>query len=223
MATITSEPPPMMRRDPSPVLSTTRESFVPRILIPDQVEPLRAVLLLQPVVQFLPARCPAQELAAMTLVHPPECPMLHMPSLTPSPGQPRGRMFLQILLFHHQEISLEETVAYWTIQPNYHMTAMDFPPNIQATVLALLLQQRKDLPMRCIKQDRGAVQGQEQDSKALKQAWQSMGVLLASRTHPHPLTIPKDTHNECRLMCEENINILLEFMLSTLLHNLYKS
>lgn len=54
--------------------------------------------------------------------------------------------------------------------------------------------------MRCIQQDKGAVKG----SKVLRLGWHSMGAPLASPTHLHPLTIPKDTHSGCRLMFEKH-------------------
>lgn len=54
--------------------------------------------------------------------------------------------------------------------------------------------------MRCIQQDKGAVKG----SKVLRLGWHSLEALLASPTHLHPLTIPKDTHSGCRLMFEKH-------------------
>lgn len=84
--------------------------------------------------------------------------------------------------------------------------------------------------MRCTQQDKGQGQGQGQgqvqvqgqgqgqgpgqgqDSKVPKLDWESMEAPLASHTHLHPLTIPTDTHNGCRLMCEEVIHMLLDLL-----------
>lgn len=139
MATTTSEPPPTTRRDPSPVSSTTRESFALQTQTPGQAAPHPEDLQLRSAVQFLPARCQGPGQAATTLARPPGCPTLPTPNSTPSLGRHRGRKLLQILLSLHPEITPEETVACWTAQPNCHTTATDIPPSIPATAWASLL------------------------------------------------------------------------------------
>lgn len=60
-------------------------------------------------------------------------------------------------------------------------------------------------------QDLDQDQDQDQDHKVLKQGWESMEAPLASHTHLHLLTIRRDTHNECRLMCEKVVYKLFGF------------
>lgn len=79
--------------------------------------------------------------------------------------------------------------------------------------------------MRCTQRDKGQGRGQDQDQdqdqdldqdqdqdhKVLKQGWESMEAPLASHTHLHLLTIRRDTHNGCRLMCEKVVYKLFGF------------
>lgn len=60
-------------------------------------------------------------------------------------------------------------------------------------------------------QDQDLDQDQDQDHKVLKQGWESMEAPLASHTHLHLLTIRRDTHNGCRLMCEKVVYKLFGF------------
>lgn len=138
MATTTSEPPPMMRRAPSPVPSTTRGSFAPRTRTADQPVPLPADPQVLPAVLFPPVQCQAQGQVATTPARLPGCPMPPTPSSTPSPGCRRASKHLQIQLFNLLEITLETAVC-WTAQPSWPMTTTDTPLSIPATAWALLL------------------------------------------------------------------------------------
>lgn len=136
-ATTTSEPPPTTRRAPSPMPSTTRESFGPRTQTADRLVPHPVGLQHLPVVRCPPARCQVQGLDVTTPVPLPGCLMPPMPSLTPSPGWHRASRHLPIQLFSRLEIT-PETVACWTAQPSLPMTTTDTPPSIPATAWALL-------------------------------------------------------------------------------------
>lgn len=137
MATTTSEPPPTMRRAPSPVPSTTRESFAPRTRTADQPVPLPADRQAPPAVLFPPVQCQAQGQVATTPARLPGCPMPPTPSSTPSPGRHRASKHLPIQRFNHLEIT-PGTAAFWTAQPSWPMTTTDTPPSIPATAWALL-------------------------------------------------------------------------------------
>lgn len=137
MATTTSEPPPTMRRAPSPVPSTTRESSAPRTQTVDQPVPLPADPQLPPAAPFPLAQCQAQGQAATTPAPLPGCPMPPTPSSTPSPGQRRVSKHLPIQLFSRLEIT-PETAACWTAQPSWLMTTTDILPSMPATAWALL-------------------------------------------------------------------------------------
>lgn len=137
MATTMSEPPPMMRRAPSPVPSTTRESFAPPTQTADQPVPRPVDPQLPPVVPFLLAQCQAQGQAATTPAPLPGCPTPPTPSSTPSPGRRRASKHLPIQLFNRPEIT-PETAACWTTQPSWLMTTTDTPPSIPATAWVLL-------------------------------------------------------------------------------------
>lgn len=137
MVTTMSEPPPMMRRAPSPVPSTTRANSVPRTQTADQPVPPPADPQLAPVVLFPPVQCQVQGQAAMTLAHLPGCPMPPMLSSTPSPGWRRASKHLPIQLFSHLE-NTPETAACWTAQHSWPTTTTDTLPSIPATEWALL-------------------------------------------------------------------------------------
>ncbi len=136
-ATTTSEPPPTMRRDPSPEPSTIRESFVPQTQTADQLVPLPADPQLPPAVPFPPAQCQARGRAATTPAPLPGCPTPPTPNSTPSPGRRRASQHLPIQLFSRLEIT-PETAACWTAPPSWLMTTTDIPPSIPATAWALL-------------------------------------------------------------------------------------
>lgn len=137
MATTTSEPPPTMRRAPSLVPSSTRESFAHRTQIADQLVPPPVDPQLQQAVPFPPVQCRGQEQGATTPAPLPGCPMPPMPSSTPSPGWLRARKRLPTQLFNRLEIT-PGTAACWTAPPSWLMTTMDTPPSIPATAWALL-------------------------------------------------------------------------------------
>lgn len=132
-----SEPPPTMRRAPSLVPSTTRESFARRTQIADQPVPPPADPQVQQAVPFPPVQCQGQGQGATTPAPLQGCPMPTMPSSTPSPGWHRARKRLPTQLFNHLEIT-PGTVACWTAQPSWLMTTMDTPPSIPATAWVLL-------------------------------------------------------------------------------------
>lgn len=127
----------MMRHAPSPVPSTTRESFAHRTQTADQPVPRPVDPRLRPAVPFPPVQCQVQGQAATIPAPLPGCPMPPMPSSTPSLGQRRARKHLPIQLFNHLEIT-PGTAACWTTQPSWLMTTTDTPPSTPATAWALL-------------------------------------------------------------------------------------
>lgn len=199
MATTMSEPQLMRRLVLSPGLFTTRASSAPPTrAVGQQAPPPPVDHPPPPVALSPPAQYQAPGRAATTLDLLPGCPTPPMPSSTPSPEWLKARRRHPT---RHWRLrgTTPVTVACWTVTPSWPTTTTATPPSTPHTAWASHRPSRRAPPMRCIQLDKGLWQG----SRARRRAWPSTEAPLASPTHRLPLTIPKDTHSECRLMFED--------------------